>query len=57
MKSTIRGIRGFLAFEAATFAIAALIHAGILAQGYQHQGAVTGESVIAIALVIGLALT
>lgn len=50
-------IRAFLAFEAATFIVAALVHAGILTNADPHEAAATGESVIAIALVIGLTLT
>jgi hypothetical protein len=55
--SSVGVIRAFLAFEAVTFITAALIHAGVIGQGYQHPGAMTGESVIATALVIGLAFT
>jgi len=55
--STRRVIRAFLAFEAATFILAALVHTGILTNADPHEAAATGESVIAIALVIGLALT
>jgi hypothetical protein len=54
---TRRLIRAFLAVEAATFIVAALVHAGILTDADRHEAAATGESVIAIALVIGLALT
>ena len=54
---TRRVIRAFLAVEALTFIIAALVHAGILTNADPHEAAATGESVIAIALVIGLALT
>ncbi len=52
-----RVIRAFLAFEAATFIVAALVHFGILTNADPHEAAATGESVIAIALLIGLALT
>jgi len=54
---TRRTIRTFIAFEAATFAIAALVHAGVLTTVDLHAQAATGESVIAIGLLIGLALT
>src|SRR5438552_3746850 len=54
---TRRVIRAFLAFEAATFIVAALVHAGILTNADPHAAAATGESVIAVALLIGLALT
>ena len=50
-------IRAFLAFEAATFILAALVHAGVQTNADPHEAAATGESVIAIALVIGLVLT
>jgi len=54
---TRRTIRAFLAFEAATFAIAALIHANVLPLGDPHEAAATGESVIAVIVLVGLALT
>jgi hypothetical protein len=54
---TRRAIRAFLAFEAATFIVAALVHFGILTNADPHEAAATGEGVIAIALAIGLALT
>lgn len=53
----IRTIQLFLLFEAATFVVAALIHFGALLEGYQHQQAGTAESVIAVVLLAGLALT
>ncbi len=54
---TRRVIRAFLAVEAATFIVAALIHASVLTTVDPHPAAATGETVIAIALVLGLALT
>ena len=39
--------------EAATFIVAALIHFGVLAQGFEHQKAGTAESVIAVVLLTG----
>jgi hypothetical protein len=50
-------IRLFMLFEATTFVVAALFHSGILIPGYQHQEASTAESVIAIVLLVGAALT
>jgi hypothetical protein len=50
-------IRLFLLFEAATFIGAALIHFGLLMDGYEHQEAGTAETVIGIILLVGLALT
>jgi hypothetical protein len=43
--------------EAAIFAGATLVHSGVLAVGYEHREARIAESVIAAALVVGLALT
>ena len=43
--------RSFLGAEAAAFATAALIHAGILVRGYEHSKAATAETVIGAALV------
>jgi len=54
---TRRAVRAFLAVEALTFIVAALVHAGVLTNADPHPAAATGESVIAIALVIGFALT
>ena len=47
-------IRAFLLFEAATFILAALIHAGHFFDGYEHFEAHVAETVIAI--VLGIAL-
>ncbi len=52
-----RTIQGFLLFEAATFAAAAMVHFGILLDGYEHRRAGVAESVIAFVLFAGLALT
>jgi hypothetical protein len=49
--------RLFLLFEAAAFMVAALIHAGILIQGYEHAQAHVAESIIAAVLFGGLLLT
>lgn len=50
-------IRLFLLVEALSFAVASMIHAGRLVQGYQHPKARIAEGVIAAVLFIGLALT
>jgi hypothetical protein len=47
-------IRRFMLFEAATFAVAALIHCGLLAHGFEHHKAATAESVTAVVLLTGL---
>jgi hypothetical protein len=38
-------IRLFMLFEAASFVAAALVHLGVLVQGYEHQPARTAEGV------------
>ena len=53
----MKPIKLFLFFEAAAFISAALIHFGLLIDGYEHLKAGTAESVIAVVLLIGLALT
>ena len=53
----IRLLRVLLVLETATFVTAALIHFGNLVEGYRHQAAATGESVIAVVLLCGLALS
>jgi steroid 5-alpha reductase family enzyme len=50
-----QSIRYLMLFEAATFAVAALIHAGALTAGYQHPQARIAESVIASVLLVGTA--
>jgi hypothetical protein len=51
-------IRGFMAFEALTFVIAALIHLAVIAvSGFAHANAGTAESVIAAVLIVGLIAT
>jgi hypothetical protein len=44
----------FLSLQAAAFAAAALIHAGILVDGYRHREAMIAEGVIAVVLTAGL---
>ncbi len=53
----IRTVRLFLLFEAATFAAASLVHAGVPVTGYEHRQARVAELVIAIVLLAGLAST
>src|ERR687895_2270600 len=50
-------IRLFMLFEAASFIVAALIHSGMLIQGYQHSEASAAEGIIAVVLLVGVALT
>jgi hypothetical protein len=50
-------IRLFIFVEAASFAVASLIHSGRLIAGYEHGRARIAESVIAAVLLAGLALT
>ncbi len=57
MTRTVRTIRVLLLFEAATFVAAAAIHFGALLEGYGHRKAGTAETVIAVVLFVGLALT
>lgn len=49
-------IRAFLLVEVLVFGAAALTHAGVLLEGYRHRQAATAETVIAVALLGGLAL-
>jgi hypothetical protein len=53
----VPAIRAFMVVEAAAFAGAALIHWGLLLVSYAHREAAIAESVIFLALVLGLALT
>lgn len=50
-------LRALLLFEAVTFVTAAAIHFGAFLEGYEHHKAGTAESVIAVALLAGFALT
>lgn len=50
-------IRLFLLFEGLSFVLAALVHFGVLIQGYQHPFAPFAESLIALVLLAGLGLT
>lgn len=53
----MRHVRVFLAVEAIAFALAALVHAGILATGFEHREATIAESVIAGVLALALVAT
>jgi hypothetical protein len=53
----MKHIRTFLFLEAIAFAGAALVHAGVLADGYQHPAATIAESVIASVLTVGLVVS
>jgi hypothetical protein len=46
-----------LLFEAATYAIASLVHFGVLIRGFEHDRAGTAEAIIAAVLLAGLATT
>lgn len=50
-------VRLFLLVEALAFFAAALVHAGILATGYEHHAARIAESVIGTVLLAGLVTT
>jgi hypothetical protein len=50
-------VRILLLSEAAVFAFAALVHAGVLVEGYEHREARIAESVLAGVLFIGFMLS
>jgi hypothetical protein len=52
----MRTIPRFLLGEAAAFAVAALVHAGVIPVGYEHQGAAVPEGTIGAVLLAGFAL-
>lgn len=52
-----RTLRLFMLVEAATFIVAASIHAGLLIAGYEHREARIAETVIAVVLLAGATLT
>jgi hypothetical protein len=52
-----RTLRLFMLVEAATFMLAAAIHAGLLIDGYAHREARIAETVIGLVLLVGAALT
>jgi len=53
----ISSIRLLLFSEAVVFSLAALVHGGVLIDGYQHREARIAESVLASALCIGFILS
>lgn len=53
----IHALRAMLLFEAGTFVVAATIHFGALVDGYGHRKAAIAETVIAVALLGGLAVS
>lgn len=52
-----RTTRALLGVEGASFLLAAMIHAGMLVQGYEHQEAMIAEGIIGTVLLVGLAMT
>jgi hypothetical protein len=50
-------IRRFLVLEVIGFALASLVHFGVLVSGYEHPKARVAESIIAAVLLVGLMLT
>ena len=52
-----RTIRTYMLVEAASFGVGALVHSGAFIAGYEHEKARIAETVIAMVLVCGLALT
>lgn len=50
-------MRALLGLEAASFFLAATIHAGILLSGFEHREAMIAETVIGSVLLIGLVIT
>jgi hypothetical protein len=51
-----RAVRSLMIFEAATFLMAAAIHAGFFVDGYAHREARIAETIIAAVLLAGAAL-
>lgn len=52
-----RTMRALLGVEGISFLTAAMIHAGMLVQGYEHQEAMIAEGIIGTVLLVGLAIT
>jgi hypothetical protein len=50
-------LRALLVAELVLFALASLLHRGILANGFQHARAAIAESIVALVLAIGLAIS
>ena len=53
----MRETRAFLLFESIAFALASLVHRGLLVDGFDDPGASTAEGIIAIVLVAGLVVS
>jgi hypothetical protein len=53
----MKHIRTWLGLEALAFGAAALVHAGVLTDGYQHPAAMIAECVIAGVLTLGLVVS
>lgn len=49
-------LRTFLAVEVLLFALASLLHRGIIARGFEHARAAVAEGIIALVLAIALAI-
>ncbi len=56
MTSATTKLRTFLAAEVVLFALASLLHRGIIARGFEHARAAVAEGIIAVVLAIGLAI-
>jgi hypothetical protein len=56
MSSATTKLRTFLAVEVVLFALASLLHRGIIARGFEHARAAVAEGIIALVLAIGLAI-
>ncbi|WP_254533329.1 hypothetical protein [Natrinema gelatinilyticum] len=56
-RSVKRIVRALLGVEATSFFLAAMVHAGVLINGYEHREAMIAESVIGTVLLVGLAMT
>ena len=52
-----RTVQFFLSFESAAFILAALVHFGFLANGYEHTKAGIAETVIGTVLAVGFIIT
>ncbi|WP_248909937.1 hypothetical protein [Halocatena marina] len=52
-----RTMRALLGVEGISFVLAAIIHAGMLVQGYAHREAMIAESVIGAVLLVGVTIT
>lgn len=50
-------MHALLGVEGVSFLLAAVIHAGVLIQGYEHREAMIAESVLGSVLLVGLAMT